>query len=72
MSKLTVLTQTELIPLDGKGNPKYHDMHDLKELLRKNPRPEWVKSNPYSNNAKYLPIRIVEELLSGIFPFWAS
>lgn len=60
----------EIIPKDNKGNPKYRDLSEFKKLVNTNPRPSWVKSNRFANNAKYLPIGIVEELLSGIFPFW--
>lgn len=69
METLTT-TKNNLIPLDGEGNPKYNDLMDFKNLIKKNPSKSWVKVNPYSQNAKYLPIRIVEELLSEIFPFW--
>ena len=71
MSKnLTVVNKNELIPLDGNGNPKYKDINDFKALIDKRPSASWVKFNQYSQNAAYLPIRIVEELLSEIFPFW--
>lgn len=66
----TVVNKFELIPLDSKGTPKYSDLYDFQQLVAKSPSKQWVKTNPYSNNAKYLPIRIVEELLSEIFPFW--
>jgi hypothetical protein len=70
MNELTVLNSRDLIPLDKDGNPKYNDLMDFKNLIKKNPSASWVKTNPYSQNAKYLPIRIVEELLAEIFPFW--
>lgn len=60
----------ELIPLDSKGNPKYNNISDFKELVMSSPRNQWIKINKYSQNAKYIPIRIIEELLSEIFPFW--
>ena len=66
----TVLDNYSLIPLDGEGNPKYKTLQDFKNLIKKNPSESWVKKNPYSQNAKYLPIRIVEELLGEIFPFF--
>lgn len=66
----TVVNKFELIPLDSKGQPKYNDLVSYQELVSSDPRSSWVKTNPFSNNARYLPIRIVEELLSGIFPFW--
>lgn len=70
MSDLTILNGKELIPLDSKGAPKYNDLMGFKNLIKRNPSERWVKTNPYSQNARYLPIRIVEELLSEIFPFW--
>ena len=66
----TVADNYNLIPLDGEGNPKYETLQDFKNLIKKNPSESWVKTNPYSQNAKYLPIRIVEELLGEIFPFF--
>lgn len=69
--QLTILEpNTDLIPLDDKGNPKYTTLSDFKGLVMSNPRKSWIKVNKYSQNAKYIPIRIVEELLSEIFPFW--
>jgi hypothetical protein len=62
--------ETGLIPLDPNGNPKYTCIHDFKALVQTTPRPSWVRTNPYSQNAKYIPIGIIEELLSEIFPFW--
>ena len=60
----------DLIPLDSEGNPKYTNLSDFNALIMSSPRNSWVKTNPFANNSKYLPIRIVEELLTGIFPFW--
>lgn len=60
----------ELIPLNAKGVGLYSDLSTFKSLINTDPRKEWIKQNPYSQNAKYLPIRIVEELLSKVFPFW--
>lgn len=70
MNDTTILNNKNLIPLDNKGVPKYNDLMAFKNLIKKNPSESWVKTNPYSQNARYLPIRIVEELLSEIFPFW--
>lgn len=66
---LTVITDS-LLPLDANGNPKYTNLQEYNNLVMSSPRNTWVKTNKYSQNAKYLPIRIVEELLTGIFPFW--
>jgi len=69
-TQLTINNPMDLIPVDGEGNPKYTDISSYKAIIKKHPRTEWIKTNPYSNNAQYLPIRIVEELLYEIFPFW--
>lgn len=60
----------DLIPVDKDGLPKYITLQSFNALVNSSPRKNWVKNNPHSNNAKYLPIRIVEELLNEIFPFW--
>ncbi len=65
-----IKVNNDLIPMDNEGTPKYLNIHQFNNLVMTSPRSQWVKTNPYSNNAKYLPIRIVEELLTGIFPFW--
>jgi len=59
-----------LIPLNKDEEPIYTDIMTYKEALNINPPIQWVKTNPYSNKVKYLPIRIIEELLSKLFPFW--
>lgn len=69
-SQLIEFKNMDLIPLDKEGNPKYTNISDFNSLVMSSPRKEWIKTNKYSQNAKYLPIRIVEELLTGIFPFW--
>lgn len=46
---------------------KFVTILKFNETLNKPPRPEWIKSNRYSQNAKYLPIRIVENMLRSIF-----
>lgn len=62
----------QLIPTGPKGQPKYTTLWELKELLNSSPRKRWIKANKYSNNAKYIPIRITEELLGSIFPAWET
>lgn len=59
-----------LIPLNGNGEPKYLDLASYKKLIDTSPRKAWIRQNKFSQNASYLPIRIVEELLNGVFPFW--
>lgn len=42
----------------------------FKQLLNKDPKKEWVKTNAFANNSKYLPIDKVEFLLDMIFQEW--
>lgn len=44
--------------------------NDLNKLLNSAPKPEWVKLNPFADNAPYLPIQRVEYLLTTIFIKW--
>jgi len=60
----------ELIPVDKDGVKKYENLQEFKSLVNKSPSKNWIKQNKYSQNANYLPIRIVEELLNEIYPFW--
>lgn len=39
----------------------------LSTILNGEPKASWVKTNPYANNTKYLPIEKVEYLLARIF-----
>jgi len=39
----------------------------LNDYLNREPKKEWVQVNKFSDNAKYLPIRIVENLLRSFF-----
>ena len=52
------------------GELLYTDIQTFNKLIMTPPKAAWIKTNKYSDNAKYLPIRIVEELLTKIFPFW--
>lgn len=51
------------VELAGKFN-------DLNKLLNCQPKPEWVKQNPFANNSNYLPVGIIEYLLTSIFIKW--
>lgn len=44
--------------------------NDLLVLLNQDPKPEWVKRNQYANNTPYIPIQIVEYLLTSIYQKW--
>lgn len=43
------------------------NLKKFNEYLNMTPKKEWIKENKHSNNAKYLPIRIVENLLRSIY-----
>ena len=66
---LEIAKSMELVPLNRNGEPKYTTLSEMNQLINSEPRKDWVRTNKFSQNAKYLPIRIVEELLREIFPF---
>ena len=39
-------------------------------LINEQPPPKWLKTNPFANNSKYLPIDKVELLLTKLFKEW--
>lgn len=43
---------------------------ELNRLLNCNPKPEWIKQNKFANNSSYMPVGIVEYLLTSIFTKW--
>lgn len=63
MSEITEKKESKEIAL-------YSTIEEYKKIVNTMPRPKWVRINQFSNGAKYLPIRIVEQLLTKIFPFW--
>lgn len=68
-------TQPERRPL-AKIDDLYQDIelagkhNELNRLLNCSPKPEWVKINPFAQNSKYIPIGIIEYLLTSIFIQW--
>lgn len=44
--------------------------NDLNKLLNFDPKPEWIKQNKFANNSSYIPVGIVEYLLTSIFIKW--
>lgn len=46
---------------------QYTELLRFNELLSTTPKAEWIKVNKHSNNARYLPIRKVEDLLRSFF-----
>ena len=79
-TKYTMAIKTPLekkeAPLNGQAMDKnivnYQTISQYKELISRSPSREWVKTNPFSQNAKYLPIRVIEQLLYKVFPFWQA
>lgn len=50
--------------------PVIDKQNRLNILLSQNPKPDWVKKHPFAKNVNYLPISIVEWLLTSIFVKW--
>lgn len=44
--------------------------NDLNKLLNCDPKPEWIRVNKFANNSKYIPVEIVEYLLTSIYIKW--
>lgn len=44
--------------------------NDLNKLLNFDPKPEWIKQNKFANNSSYIPVGIIEYLLTSIFIKW--
>lgn len=69
------ITQPEKRPLpaidelyqDVELSSKYNE---LNRLLNCPPKPQWVRQNKFANNSNYLPIGIVEYLLTSIYLKW--
>lgn len=51
------------VELAGKQN-------ELNKLLNCQPKAEWVKQNPFANNSNYIPVGIIEYLLTSIYIKW--
>jgi len=46
---------------------KMANLDEFNTLINQNPPVKWIKTNPYANNSKYLPIDKVELLLRKIY-----
>lgn len=44
--------------------------NDLNILLNQEPRNEWIKINTLANNSRYIPVHIIEYLLTSIYTKW--
>lgn len=51
------------VELAGKHN-------DLNKLLNCEPKQAWIKENKFANNSKYIPVGIIEYLLTSIYIKW--
>lgn len=66
MSKeLVKKTFSELVKTDSVI--QLANLDEFNVLINQNPPAKWIKTNPYANNSKYLPIDKVEFLLRKIF-----
>lgn len=65
---------------DRRPLPKVEDLYadvelaskqnELNRLLNAPPKVEWIKQNKFANNSNYIPVGIVEWLLTSIFGKW--
>lgn len=44
--------------------------NELNKLLNCNPKAEWIKQNKFANNSNYIPVGVIEYLLTSIFIKW--
>lgn len=66
-NKKNPLPKIEELYLDLELSAK---QNDLNKLLNCNPKPEWIKQNKFANNSSYIPVGIIEYLLTSIFIKW--
>lgn len=52
---------------DDKSVVKLANLDEFNSLINQNPPEKWIKTNPYANNSRYLPIDKVEFLLRKIY-----
>ena len=53
------------------GSVQLAKENDLNILLNQEPKKEWIKSHPMASGVKYVPIEVVEYLLTSIFVHWS-
>jgi len=66
--------------MEKKNLPKLNDLYtgsldvkrenDLNILLNHEPKKEWVKKHPFATGVHYIPIEVIEYLLTSIFLRW--
>lgn len=44
--------------------------NELNKLLNFEPKPEWIRQNKFANNSNYIPVGVIEYLLTSIFIKW--
>lgn len=44
--------------------------NDLNQILNAEPKPEWIKDHPFARGVRYIPISILEYLMTSIFIKW--
>lgn len=71
MNQIAILEpSTDLLPQGEKGDLLYSNLQEFKKILSSNPKKDWIHSNKYAGNAKYISIHVIEDLLNKLFPFW--
>lgn len=53
-----------------KGDLDTKRENDLNILLNHEPKQQWIKSHPIASGVKYIPIEVIEYLLTSIFIRW--
>ena len=53
------------------GSVQLAKENDLNILLNQEPKKAWIKSHPMAAGVKYIPIEVVEYLLTSIFVHWS-
>jgi hypothetical protein len=43
---------------------------ELNRLLNQEPKAEWIRTNKFANNSKYIPVGTIEYLLTSVFTKW--
>ena len=53
------------------GSVQLAKENDLNILLNQEPKKQWIRSHPMASGVKYIPIEVVEYLLTSIFIHWS-
>ena len=52
------------------GTVELKKENDLNILLNQEPKVQWIRQHPMASNVKYIPIEVIEYLLTSIFIRW--